>query len=212
MVVLSSKTPGAISVQPLEPGRVDDFLTFFDGDAFIDNAWWAGCYCNFYESLTHPAENPDPATPAFAPFRDHNRNEKIERVRAGNAHGFLALRDGKVVGWLNAQPKEAYANPRKFAPAFAEAPEGTGVVMCFVVAPHARGQGVGSALLQAATESFHAAGLRHAQGFARRPDAKLGEWETFETSSYHGTMSMYLDNGFAEVGSLGAYAVMRRSL
>ncbi len=199
-------------IRPLEPGRVDDFLAFFDGDAFADNAWWAGCYCNFYESLTHPAENPDPATPAFAPFRDHNRSEKAARIRAGLAHGFLAVRDGKVVGWLNAQPKEAYANPRQFAPAFAEVPEGTGLVMCFVVAPDVRGQGVGSALLEAAIESFRAAGLRQAQGFARRPDVKLGEWETFATSSYHGTLSMYLDNGFVEVGTLGSYAVMRRSL
>ena len=203
---------GAIVVRPLGPDGIGDFLGFFDQDAFADNPWWSGCYCNFYESLTHPAENPDPATPAFGPFRDHNRSEKAARIRAGVAHGFLALRDDKVVGWLNAQPKEAYANARQFAPAFAEIPEGTGLVMCFVVAPAARGQGVGSALLQAAIESFRAAGLRQAQGFARRPDAKLGEWETFATSSYHGTLSMYLDNGFAEVGSLGAYAVMRRSL
>ena len=207
-----SVTRSAIEVRPLEPGRLDNFLGFFDRDAFSDNAWWSGCYCNFYESLTHPAENPDPATQAFAPFRDHNRGEKVERIRSGMAHGFLAYREGKVVGWLNAQPNEAYANPRQFAPAFAEIPERTGLVMCFVVAPRVRGQGVGTALLQAAIESFRAAGLMHAQGFARRPDPKLGEWETFATSSYHGTLSMYLDSGFTEVGTLGSYAVMRRSL
>lgn len=208
----SSVTPSVIEVRPLDPGRLDDFFGFFDRDAFSDNAWWSGCYCNFYESLTHPAQNPDPTTPAFAPFRDHNRGEKIERVRAGNAHGFLAYREGRVVGWLNAQPKEAYANARQFAPVFTEIPERTGLVMCFVVAPSARGQGVGTALLQAAIGSFRAAGLQQAQGFARRPDAKLAEWETFATSSYHGTLSMYLDNGFTEVGTLGSYAVMRRSL
>jgi GNAT superfamily N-acetyltransferase len=207
-----SPTPGAIEVRPLEPPRLEEFVTFFDRDAFSDNPWWAGCYCNFYESLTHPAENPDPSTPAFAAFRDHNRNEKIERVRSGRAHGFLAYRDGTVVGWLNAQPSESYTNQRQFAPAFTKVPERTGMVMCFVVAPAARGQGVGTALLQAAITGFRAAGLRHAQGFARRPDAQRGEWDTFATSSYHGTLSMYVENGFIEVGNLGSYAIMRRSL
>ena len=190
---------------------MDEFLRFFDDDAFADNAWWAGCYCNFYESLTHPADNPDPATPAFAPFREHNRSEKATRIRAGLARGFLAFRDGKVVGWLNAQASGAYANPRQFEPAVAEIPERTGLLMCFVVSPEARGQGVATALLRAAVVDFRAADLLHAQGFARRPDAG-GGGHGFAPSNYHGTLSMYLDNGFAEVGSLGAYAVMRRSL
>ena len=202
----------AIEIRLLGPGRLDDFLGYFDRDAFVDNPWWAGCFCNFYESLTHPAENPDPSTPAFAPFRDHNRAEKAERIRGGTARGFLAYREGTVVGWLNAQAKEAYANPRGFAPAFPDIPDRTGVLMCFVVAPAQRGQGVGTALLRAALDGFRAQGLRHAQGFARRPGAPLQEWETFATSSYHGTHSMYVDNGFTEVGTVGSYTVMRRSL
>ena len=202
----------ALEIRPLGPDRLDDFLSYFDHDAFADNAWWAGCFCNFYESLVHPAENPDPATPAFAPFRDHNRAEKAERIRAQQARGYLAYREGKVVGWLNAQPKESYANPRGFAPAFGDMPDRTGVLMCFVVAPDRRGQGVGTALLKAALEGFRAEGLEHAQGFARRPGAPRQEWETFATSSYHGTHSMYVQNGFAEVGTVGNYAVMRRSL
>jgi GNAT superfamily N-acetyltransferase len=202
----------ALEIRPLGPDGAADFLGYFDRDAFTDNPWWAGCFCNFYESLTHPAENPDPATPAFAPFRDHNRAEKAARISAGKAHGFLAYRHGRVVGWLNAQPKAAYANPRQFTSAFVDAPDSTGMVMCFVVAPDKRGQGVGTALLQAALAGFRAEGLAHAQGFARRTGAPLQEWETFATSSYHGTHSMYVENGFIEVGSIGRYAVMRRSL
>jgi len=207
-----STAPGPIEVRPLDPTGLDDFVSFFDRDAFSDNPWWAGCYCNFYESLTHPADNPDPSTAAFAPFREHNRTEKIARIRSGASTGWLAYRDGSVVGWLNAQSSDRYANPRQFAPAFAEVPERTGMLMCFVVAPAARGQGVGTALLEAAIAGFRTAGLAYAQGFARRPAAERNDWDTFATSNYHGTLSMYVENGFHEVGSLGAYAIMRRSL
>ena len=201
-----------IEVRRLGPDRVDDFLSFFDRDAFTDNAWWAGCYCNFYESLSHPATNPDPTTPAFEPFRAGNRAEKARRIGAGGASGFLAYRDGRVVGWLNAQPKAAYANPRGFAPAFADAPEDAGMVMCFVVAPAARGGGVGTALLRAACEAFTADGLRYAQGFVRDPAAPLPAWLTPAMGSYHGTRSMFEQNGFTKVGELGSFAVMRKEL
>jgi GNAT superfamily N-acetyltransferase len=201
----------AIIVRPLEPERLDEFLSFFDRDAFADNAWWSGCFCLHYEN---PAdyEIPDPASPAFGAFRDANRAAKAGRIRAGTARGFLAFRDRTVVGWLNAQPKESYPNPRAFGPGFADAPDGTGMLMCFIVAPGARGQGVATALLRGAIDGFRAQGLKYAQGFARRPDAPSGEFGTFETNNYHGTPSMYAANGFADVGSLGSYAIMRRTL
>ena len=52
----SSVDPGRLEIRALGPERVDDFLGYCDRDAFADNPWWAGCFCNFYESLTHPAE------------------------------------------------------------------------------------------------------------------------------------------------------------
>lgn len=200
-----------IEVRPLTPERDEEFLTFFDRDAFTDNPWWAGCFCTHYEK---PGDNaiPDPGTPAFTTFRDENRALKAARIRDGKSRGYLAYRDGRVVGWVNAQPKPSYLNPRDFGPAFADAPDGVGMLMCFAVAPDARGQGVGTALLRAACDGFAADGLRYAQGFARRPDAPLPGWMTFDTGNYHGTLSMYLENGFREVGTLGRYAVMRRDL
>src|SRR3954451_7805168 len=35
-------------IRPLTPERRDDWLCFFDRDAFMDNPMWADCYCMFY--------------------------------------------------------------------------------------------------------------------------------------------------------------------
>ncbi len=200
-----------IEVRPLTPARAGDFFAFFDRDAFTDNPRWSGCFCTHYE-MPGDYTIPDAGTPEFATFHAENRALKAERIGAGQARGYLAYRAGKVVGWLNAQAKESYPNPRDFGSAFADAPDGTGILMCFVVSPDGRGQGVGTALLRAACDGFAAKGLRYAQGFARRPDAPLPGWMTFTTGNYHGTLSMYLENGFREVATLAGFAVMRRDL
>ena len=200
----------AIEVRPLSPRRIDDFLAFFDGAAFADNPWWSGCYCRFYHVMDADRV-PDPATPQFAEYRARNRDIQIARIRAG-AHGHLAYRDGRVVGWVNAAPSDAYENPRAFAQAFRDAPAATGMLMCFVVAPAERDKGVATALLNAACEGFRADGLRHTQSFARRPEQPLAEWRSREMADYHGPLSMYEANGFTKVADLGHYAVMRKAL
>jgi uncharacterized protein YndB with AHSA1/START domain len=35
-------------IRPLTPDRIDDFLRFFDHDAFADNPYWAHCYCTHF--------------------------------------------------------------------------------------------------------------------------------------------------------------------
>ena len=35
----------------LTPELLDDFLNFFDHDAFADNPVWFGCYCMYYHFM-----------------------------------------------------------------------------------------------------------------------------------------------------------------
>src|SRR5258708_5372554 len=36
---------GSIVVEPVTEERIDDWLSFFDHDGFVDNPAWAACYC-----------------------------------------------------------------------------------------------------------------------------------------------------------------------
>ena len=42
-----------ITVQPLTLARREDYMRFFDNDAFTDNPHWASCYCHFNQA-PHP--------------------------------------------------------------------------------------------------------------------------------------------------------------
>jgi hypothetical protein len=39
----------AIAIRELTPQDVDDYLRFFDCEAFADNPSWSYCYCAFYD-------------------------------------------------------------------------------------------------------------------------------------------------------------------
>ena len=67
----------------------------------------------------------------------------MELMRSARANGLVAYRVGRVVGWCHAAPKTELLN----LPTGSEAD--VGAIVCFVVAPDARRQGIATALLAA---------------------------------------------------------------
>lgn len=64
----------ALEIRPLGPERLDDFLRFFDRDAFMDNPFWANCYCMEPHLLPeqfeqYPSEQRREAKGAYPPKR-----------------------------------------------------------------------------------------------------------------------------------------------
>jgi ribosomal protein S18 acetylase RimI-like enzyme len=108
-------------------------------------------------------------------------------IASGQARGYLAYRDGEVVGWCNAAPWNTYPmlhdEPQPDAAAI-------GVIFCFVVAPEHRGQGIARALLDAACTDFKTQGLAYAQARPRKQAATAAE-------NHLGPLSMYLAAGFS---------------
>jgi GNAT superfamily N-acetyltransferase len=194
-----------VVVRELTPERLDEYLQFFDNDAFTDFPYWAGCYCGFYDT---PGETWDPT----AKSGSAHRVVRAERISSGKAHGLLAIADGKVVGWCNAQPRADFVNMRSYALAIDDPAEPVGSVMCFLVAPGYRGKGVGTALLNAACDKFRWDKLHVAEGYPTTNPVKRA-WETpWAEENYKGSLSMYLKAGFKIHRQLERFAIVRKQL
>jgi GNAT superfamily N-acetyltransferase len=169
-----------VTVFRLCPQRLDDFLSFFDSEAFRDNPEWGFCYCQcFLEDHSRIDWARRKGT--------ENRDLACSRVAANSMQGFLAYESGRVVGWCNAAPRSLFPaligepspSPGRFA-----------TVLCFLVDPARRGQGVARALLEGACDGLRADGHTHIEANPR-PDAQG------DGANHFGPMSLYISAGFA---------------
>ena len=167
-----------IQVQELSPARLDDYLSYFDHDAFADNPRWASCYCHFYfaNHETKPWGERD---------AQENRSAVIHLIQAGKMHGYLAYLDGKPVGWCNATARALLPN----LPSEQGNAEEIGSIVCFVIAKPFHGQGVARQLLEAACNGFKQQGFKLVEAYPI-------ESAESQAANYHGPLSLYLSAGF----------------
>jgi GNAT superfamily N-acetyltransferase len=172
-----------VTVVDLTADRIDDVLTFFDGDAFADNGAWASCYCMAY----HVAGGELSAEWKVRTW-ERNRADLARRIDAGSTTGTLAYDGDRLVGWCNASTRASYPDQSTGVD-----DDRVGVVACFVIAIPYRGHGVASKLLDAAVAQFARRGLAAVEAFPV-VDPKS------EASAFRGPMAMYLAAGFVPVG------------
>ena len=194
-----------VEVRELTPELLDDYLRFFDKDAFTDFPEWSECYCGFYDE---PGDNWD----ASAKAGPAHRAARAERIRSGQAHGLLALVEGRVVGWCNAQTRSRFLNMRRYATVVDDPKEPVGSIMCFLVAPGHRGKGVGTALLKAACDKFRRDNLHVAEGYPTTNPVKRAREIPWAEENYKGSLGMYLKAGFKIHGQLERFAIVRKQL
>jgi ribosomal protein S18 acetylase RimI-like enzyme len=194
-------------IERLIPDRGEDFLRFFDherGPAFADNPEWAKCYCHYYQV--------PPALPWGSFDGDANRRAMAARIATSEMEGFLAYAGDEVVGWMNAQPyaKLQYACTRMkiAAPPLPVPPHEAAAIVCFVIAPDRRRQGIARALLDAGVASFAARGLALVDAFPWNS----GPEDTKPADHYHGTLAMFERAGFATIATHDNVTVVRRNL
>ena len=183
---------GSVEVHPVTEGSIDDWLQFFNYDAFPDNPEWGSCYC------LHPHTGDVPERPWRAV-----RAEMVERLRAGATLGYLAYVDGRAVGWVNASRRSTYAKYADVDPD-GPAPDTVVGVSCFAIAPPYRRHGVSSALLDRVVADAEARGARFVEGYPRRAD------DGSDSGSFCGPRSMFDAREFAPAEEHDRYTVVRR--
>ncbi len=196
----------AIDIQPITPALSNAYFSLFD-HAFSDNPRWAGCYCAFYDD---PIAD-DQWDASDEEFALRNRANRADTIARGEAHGLLAFVDSKPVGWVNAGPRNSYGNLRIFARAVGPGDPAIGSVMCFVIHPEHRTQGVATALLGAVDDYFRDLGLFVAEAYPRRePPANPGfPWSA---AYYKGTPEMYRKLGYLPHREFERFTAVRKTL
>lgn len=183
---------GRIEIHPVTEERIDDWLRFFDRDAFPDNPDWGSCYC------LHPHTGDVPERP----WRDI-RAQMVQRLRSGATLGYLAYVEGRPAGWVNASPRSTYAKYDGIAPD-GPVPETVVGISCFVIAPPYRRHGISSALLDRVVADSGARGAHYVEGYPRRDE--IGD----DSASFCGPRTMFDARGFAPVEQYERFIVVRK--
>jgi len=193
-----------LELVPLRAEHADDYLAFFDR-AFADNPAWSGCYCVFYEDPCSDAE----FSPAAAAGPGH-RAARRAQIASGRAHGVLAFDGAEIVGWCNAGPRAAFGNPRIFGSAVDDPREPVGAVMCFVIAPERRREGIATALLGRAEQLFRELALSISEAYPRAvpPNPALPA----SASYYKGSPAMYARAGYRPHKRFEGFTCVRKPL
>ena len=181
-----------VAIRPVSPDQHDAVMHYFDMVAYADNPRWSRCFC-----MERLVENYDSRT------KEQNRAERSELIRSAKANGLVAYRLGRVVGWCHAAPKSELLNVE------GEKDPKVGAIVCFVVAPDQRRQGVATALLDAALEHLRKRGMTKAEAYPFLGEIDPARWAQ---SNYVGPLSMYVKAGFEVAEKQGDNAVVRMRL
>jgi GNAT superfamily N-acetyltransferase len=194
-----------IEVRKLLPDLVDDYLDFFDNSAFCDGSEFAGCYCVWYhwtdELEKERSKCSDDMKKCF------KRNLVINLIKQKRLNGFLAYLNGKVIGWCNADLKQNYDRlSYKNNPDLWIEHNGEKVmsIVCYIVSPNMRGNGVATELLKAVCKEA-------AENRYDYIEAYPGINED-GSPHYHGTYSMYEKQGFKLIKNESSNLIARKYL
>lgn len=143
-----------------------------------------GCWCAFFRM---------PGRQFRAAGAADRKAHVHDEVRAGKPLGLLGILDDEPVAWVAVSPR--LDNPRLATSRVAALPDGdaAGVwaVTCFYVHRRARGRGLASRMLAAATRQAFARGARVVEGYPVEAKEKRAAGEL-----YHGTVDMFAAAGF----------------
>ena len=187
---------GGVTIHPVTRDRIDDWLKFFDHDAFAGNPDWASCYC-LEPHLPATPEQPERA------WRE-TRATVAERLRDNATFGYLAYVGGRPAGWVNASRRSDYGLYRHID---ADGPEPSSVIgiSCFVIAPPFRRHGIASALLDRAIADASARSAAWIEGYP------LNKPEESDARHFRGPRSIYDARGFEPIEVRERDTVMRLS-
>lgn len=175
-----------LTIHPLTPDRWPDLEEIF-GARGCSIA--RGCWCMCYR---HSGSAPH--LPARKTRSQVNKSRLKALVDAGRPPGLIGYRGKVPVGWISLAPREEYAKLARSPVMKPVDDQPVWSIVCFVVPPEYRGQGVAQALLAGAITYARKRGARLLEAYpVDKPN------RSSDDSMWFGAKSMYDRAGFSEV-------------
>ena len=174
-----------VEILPLSAERLPDLASLFGQGG--DPKW---CWCSWYR-----LRNVDFASATAASNRRVLEDAVTATAQDGRAPGLVAYVDGEAVGWVSLGPREDYdrlTHSRVLGP-IDDKPVWS--IVCFVVGRRHRGQGIATALLDAAVAYARDHGATLLEAYP--VDAAGGRVPA--ATAFKGTLGMFERAGFTVV-------------
>ncbi len=181
------------SIKPLSPALATTFTDYLSNLDFGHEPHWATCFCRYYHSNCS-------ADQWQIRTGEHNRLEAVDQIQAGKMKGYLAFDGDKCIGWCNANDASQYIRLEQDIKHIMDGKK-VGCVICFVIHPDYRKQGVARLLLKKAVEDFRQGGF---DAVLALPVGRMDNPE----KHYRGTLNMYKELGFVEIEKHDPVSVM----
>jgi len=184
-----------ISIKPLSPDLLEDFLFFFDNIVFSENPDWSICYCySFHFTGTKEQWN-----------KEENRSSAIKLISDNKMKGYLAYSNNKPIGWCNANNRLHYQRLIKYYDLVGNIDDKVCSIVCFLISPDNRRKGVARKLLKQICTDYTVKGYHYLEAYP-------GKGELSCEGHFKGHLSLYKEFGFKIEKEYDDYYVVRKKL
>ncbi len=187
-----------IYFKKLMPDMADEFLHYFDYDAFSDHEEWAACYC--LESHLKKDENEKYSE------KEERRKKAKDLIQQGIMRGYLIYDEHRVVGWCNAGDKRDYepiSGNKAFLTDNHESRK-IKVLYCIDIAANYRGKGIANLVMEKVLADAKEEGYSYIEGYPFSD-------ENF-SYQYKGPFKLYKKYGFQLYRKEDWFYIMRKEL
>jgi len=184
-----------ITVKPLSPELLDDYLFFFDNIVFTENPDWSKCYCYSFHF-----NGPDSAW-----TKENNRIAVTKLIGEGKMKGYLAFSNEGPVGWCNVNDRTNFGRIKRIYNLDDYSNEKICSLVCFLIHPDYRRKGIARILLDRIIKDYSLKKWDYLEAY---PDKDSHSCE----KNYKGHLSLYERNNFQIINEYDNYYVVRRDL
>jgi len=184
-----------ITVKPLTPDLLNDYLYFFDNIVFSENPDWSKCYCySFHFTGTDEQWN-----------KKENRASAIKLVNEDKMRGYLAYSNNTPIGWCNANDRINYQRLMTIYNLDDNSDEKICSIVCFLISPDFRRKGIAKILLEKIINEYSFKNYDYLEAYPVKGDLSCEK-------NYKGPLSLYERNNFEIIKEYDNYYVVRKEL